>query len=61
MTPEQKARLIELRVRSKMGQPLNIEEQAFCERMYLQYPDEYPTDREIFKLTEKFVHPLAKG
>ena len=59
MTPEQKAKLMKLRIKSKTGSSLTPEEMHFCSDMFEKYPDEYPKDEEIFKITEKLINPLA--
>jgi len=59
MTPEQRQKLVNIRVKSKTGGILTKEEQAFCQTMFNLYPDEYPKDEEIFKIAEKTVNPLA--
>ena len=59
MTHEQRQKLINLRIKSKMGGQLTSEEMAFCQEMHKKYPDQYPKDEEIFKITEKMVNPLA--
>jgi len=53
MRPGDRARLFELRCRSKLGlTELTTEEQQFCERMYREHPDEYGQDEEaVFNKT----------
>jgi len=61
MTSAQKQKLLDLRVKAKLGKILTPDEQAFCEAMWHLYPGDYPSDTEIFKLVEQYVNPLAGG
>lgn len=59
ITDEQRRRLWQLRVDSKMGRPLTREEQSFCEEMFRRFPDDYPKDADIFRTVRKYVNPMA--
>ena len=49
------ARCIELRCQSKRGVRLHPDDQAFCERMFREFPDWYgKTEPRIFDLTVPF-------
>lgn len=41
MTPEERARLLEIRKRGKLSRPVSREEHAFCEEMWRLFPEEY--------------------
>lgn len=42
MTPEERARLLEIRKRGKIGRsPVTPEERAFCEEMWERFPEDY--------------------
>lgn len=47
MSSDDRVRLLGIRVRSKMAYPPTEKEQEFCERMYKEFPDEYPKDEEV--------------
>lgn len=53
-------KLVEIRIKSKMGERLTPEEMLYCEEMYNKYPEYYPSNEMIFKITEKYVNPMAE-
>jgi hypothetical protein len=59
MPAELRGQLVRIRIDSKLGRKLLAEEQVFCEKMHRLFPSSYPSDEEIFGLTEKMVNPLA--
>jgi hypothetical protein len=55
MTDEEKARLFEIKCRSKRGLHVSLEDSAFCREMYEKYPDEYGEDeRRVYEETAPF-------
>lgn len=59
MTPDQRKKLLDIRIRSKMGK-ITKEEQAFCQEMFDKFPDEYPKDSEIFEIVKQLINPFGQ-
>lgn len=61
MTEDQREKLLQIRVDSKLGRRLSQEEQTFCEQMYKKFPKEYGLlDVEINKIVMRYMNPLYR-
>ena len=58
MTPEERNKLVGIRIKSKQGQGLTPDERKFMLEMFRKFPKEYPTEKEIFDIVKKFVNPF---
>lgn len=59
MTQVERDKLLDLRIRSKMGERLSDEDLAFCTEMFAKYPNEYPKDAEVVELVRPLVNPFG--
>lgn len=58
MTQAERDKLLDLRIRSKIGEHLSDEDLSFCKDMFAKYPDEYPKDAEVIELVRPLVNPF---
>ena len=56
MDPSVREKLLDICIKSKMSGNLSPEEMRWCEKMYNKYPEDYPTDREIFEIVRKKIN-----
>ena len=55
MTKEDEDKLFNIRCKSKRGEHISTEENAFCKTMYMKYNNEYKAmDRKVFIETAPF-------